>query len=57
MQTASIVGPKEADGPLAGYFDKCLLDEHTEIKELYGVDIFLDNEYEFDIDAFSDRED
>ena len=29
-----------------GYFDKCLLDDHTEIKELYGVDIFLDNEYE-----------
>ena len=27
LQTASIVGPKEADGPLAGYFDKCLEDE------------------------------
>lgn len=25
--TASIVGPKEADGPLASYFDKCLDDE------------------------------
>lgn len=27
LQTASIVGPKEAQGPLAGYFDKCLEDE------------------------------
>ena len=26
-ETASIVGPKEADGPLAQYFDKCLEDE------------------------------
>ncbi len=26
-QTASIVGPKEADGPLASYFDNCLEDE------------------------------
>ncbi len=26
-QTACIVGPKEADGPLAKYFDKCLEDE------------------------------
>ena len=26
-ETASIVGPKEADGPLASYFDKCLEDE------------------------------
>ena len=25
--TASIVGPKEAEGPLASYFDKCLEDE------------------------------
>jgi len=25
--TASIVGPKEAEGPLANYFDKCLEDE------------------------------
>lgn len=25
--TASIVGPKESDGPLASYFDKCLDDE------------------------------
>lgn len=27
VSTASIVGPKEADGPLAKYFDKCLEDE------------------------------
>ena len=27
VQTASIVGPKEADGPMAKYFDKCLDDE------------------------------
>ena len=27
LQTASIVGPKEADGPLAKYFDECLEDE------------------------------
>ena len=27
LQTASIVGPKEANGPMAGYFDKCLEDE------------------------------
>ena len=27
LSTASIVGPKEADGPLAKYFDKCLEDE------------------------------
>ena len=25
--TASIVGPKESEGPLANYFDKCLEDE------------------------------
>ncbi len=27
LQTASIVGPKETDGPLAKYFDTCLDDE------------------------------
>lgn len=27
FQTASIVGPKEASGPLASYFDECLDDE------------------------------
>ena len=27
LQTASIVGPKEAQGPLAKYFDQCLEDE------------------------------
>jgi len=27
LETASIVGPKEAGGPLAQYFDKCLEDE------------------------------
>lgn len=27
LNTASIVGPKESDGPLAKYFDKCLDDE------------------------------
>ena len=26
-ETASIVGPKEKDGPLAKYFDKCIDDE------------------------------
>ena len=27
LETSSIVGPKEAEGPLAKYFDKCLEDE------------------------------
>ena len=27
VETASIVGPKESEGPMAGYFDKCLDDE------------------------------
>lgn len=27
LETASIVGPKEANGPLAQYFDKCIEDE------------------------------
>ena len=27
LETASIVGPKEANGPLSKYFDKCLEDE------------------------------
>ncbi len=27
LSTASIVGPKEAEGPMAKYFDKCLDDE------------------------------
>lgn len=27
LSTASIVGPKEAQGPLAKYFDQCLDDE------------------------------
>ena len=27
LDTACIVGPKEADGPLCKYFDKCLEDE------------------------------
>ena len=27
LETASIVGPKEANGPLAKYFDQCLEDE------------------------------
>ena len=26
-ETASIVGPKESNGPLAKYFDKCIEDE------------------------------
>ena len=25
LETSSIVGPKEADGPMAKYFDKCLI--------------------------------
>ncbi len=32
LETSSIVGPKEADGPLAEYFDKCLEDEFWEEK-------------------------
>ena len=27
LETACIAGPKEADGPLAKYFDQCLEDE------------------------------
>lgn len=27
LETASIVGPKESNGPLAKYFDRCLDDE------------------------------
>ena len=27
LETASIVGPKEGEGPLAKYFDQCLEDE------------------------------
>ncbi len=27
LETASIVGPKEAEGPMAKYFDQCLDDE------------------------------
>ena len=27
LETACIAGPKEADGPLARYFDKCIEDE------------------------------
>ena len=32
LETASIVGPKEAEGPMADYFDKCLEDEFWEEK-------------------------
>lgn len=32
LETASIVGPKESNGPLAKYFDKCLEDEFWEEK-------------------------
>lgn len=32
LETASIVGPKEANGPLAEYFDKCLEDEFWQEK-------------------------
>lgn len=32
LETASIVGPKEAEGPLASYFDKCLEDEFWQEK-------------------------
>ena len=32
LETASIVGPKEAQGPMADYFDKCLEDEFWEEK-------------------------
>ena len=27
LEAATIVGPKEAEGPIAKYFDKCLEDE------------------------------
>ena len=27
LETASIVGPKESEGPMASYFDHCLQDE------------------------------
>ena len=32
IETASIVGPKESNGPLADYFDKCLEDEFWDEK-------------------------
>ena len=32
LETASIVGPKESEGPMAKYFDKCLEDEFWEEK-------------------------
>ena len=32
LETASIVGPKEAQGPMADYFDKCLEDEFWDEK-------------------------
>lgn len=32
LETASIVGPKEAEGPMANYFDKCLEDEFWQEK-------------------------
>ena len=32
LETACIAGPKEADGPLAKYFDKCIEDEMYEEK-------------------------
>jgi len=32
LETASIVGPKESQGPLASYFDKCLEDEFWQEK-------------------------
>ena len=32
LDAASIVGPKESDGPLAKYFDKCLEDEFWQEK-------------------------
>lgn len=32
LETASIVGPKEAEGPMADYFDKCLEDEFWQEK-------------------------
>ena len=32
IETSSIVGPKESQGPLATYFDQCLEDEFWEKK-------------------------
>ena len=34
ISTASIVGPKEAQGPLAKYFDQCLDDEFWVLLQL-----------------------
>ena len=59
--TAAIVGPKEADGPLAEYFDKCLEDEFLGeetwekaeskiIKETVGLAVSKSNISNKDID-------
>ena len=32
LETSSIVGPKESEGPMADFFDKCLEDEFWEEK-------------------------
>ena len=37
LETASIVGPKESQGPLAEYFDKCLEDEFLSHGESYKM--------------------
>ena len=52
VETASIVGPKESDGPLAKYFDKCLEDEFWGeiIKETVNLAISKANLANTDID-------
>lgn len=61
LGTASIVGPKEADGPMAKYFDKCLEDEFWQektwekaeskiIKETVNISIAKSNVSPQDID-------
>ena len=61
LETASIVGPKESDGPIAKYFDKALDDEFWQektwekaeskfIKETVGLNIVKSNISAKDID-------
>ena len=34
LETASIVGPKESEGPMAKYFDKCFILKKEYIEEI-----------------------
>ena len=40
LDTASIVGPKESEGPLCEYFDLCLDDLFTAIETLIEILIY-----------------